>query len=59
MGPFYELETSSPAAPLAPGESVTHCQTTIHFSGDAASLDPIAKAKLGAAISEIQGAFAK
>ena len=59
MGPFYELETSSPAAALAPGESVTHRQTTIHFSGDAALLDPIAKAKLGAAIREIQTAFDK
>ncbi|NIY45616.1 MAG: hypothetical protein GWN22_18560, partial [Gemmatimonadetes bacterium] len=24
LGPFYELETSSPAAALAPGESITH-----------------------------------
>ena len=31
MGPFYELETSSPAAALKPGESITHSQITIHL----------------------------
>jgi hypothetical protein len=29
MGPFYELETSSPAARLKPGESITHDQITV------------------------------
>ena len=31
MGPFYEIESSSPAAALSPGESLTHVQTTIHI----------------------------
>jgi hypothetical protein len=57
LGPFYELETSSPAASLAPGKSITHRQTTIHVSGLAATLDPVAAAKLGASIEQITGAF--
>ena len=33
MGPFFEIESSSPAAALAPGETLTHTQTTIHIEG--------------------------
>src|SRR6185295_10795646 len=33
LGPFYELESSSPAAALAPGQSIEHVHRTIHFSG--------------------------
>ena len=33
MGPFYELETSSPAADLKPGESLSHIQYTLHLTG--------------------------
>ena len=58
LGPFYELETSSPAASLAPGKSITHRQTTVHISGPAAALDPMATAKLGVSIEQITGAFA-
>jgi hypothetical protein len=34
MGPFYELETSSPAAFLASGQSITHVHTTMHIQGE-------------------------
>ena len=34
MGPFYEIETSSPAAALAPGESITHTQRVVHIQGN-------------------------
>jgi hypothetical protein len=47
MGPFYELETSSPAALLQPGESLTHRQTTYHFEGDESKLNSIARKMLG------------
>ncbi len=57
LGPFYELETSSPGAELAPGASLTHRQITAHFAGQSGQLDPIAKAKLGAGIAEICDAF--
>ena len=57
LGPFYELETSSPGAELAPGASLTHRQITVHFAGEASRLDAIAKKTLGASIEEIGGAF--
>jgi hypothetical protein len=58
LGPFYELETSSPGAELAPGASLTHKQVTVHFAGRPEQLDAIAKAKLGAGIGQIRDAFA-
>ena len=57
LGPFYELETSSPAAALAPGESLTHVHRTIHLQSGEESLDPIARALLGVGIEEIIAAF--
>ena len=57
MGPFYELETSSPAAPLAPGESILHIHRTFHFQGDEDSLNEIALSVLGVSLEEIRGAF--
>jgi len=57
LGPFYELETSSPALPLEPGQSMTHVQSTMHFQGDAKSLDSIAQAMLGVSLGEITAAF--
>jgi len=59
LGPFYELETSSPALPLEPSQTLTHVQDTIHLQGDAASLDPIARAVLGVSLEEISSAFGK
>jgi len=59
FGPFYELETSSPAARLSPGESVCHTHRTYHLQGPEADLDPIAKATLGVTIAEIKAAFSK
>jgi hypothetical protein len=52
MGPFYELESSSSAASLMPGEFLTHVHTTCHFEGDHAKLNVIAKAVLGISIDE-------
>jgi hypothetical protein len=57
LGPFYELESSSPAAALSPGESLTHVHRTIHFRGPEAELDPIAKKSLGVSIADITAAF--
>ncbi len=59
LGPFYELETSSPAAALSPGESITHRQTTLHLSGSPEALSPIATSKLGADVKQIETAFAQ
>ncbi|HPD30868.1 MAG TPA: hypothetical protein PLL20_12795 [Phycisphaerae bacterium] len=59
MGPFYELESSSPAAALGPGESLTHTHRTIHLTGPESALDRIAKATLGVSLEEIKTVFRK
>lgn len=58
LGPFYELETSSAAAELAPGESLTHVHQTFHFQGPESELDKIAQATLGVSLERIKTAFA-
>jgi hypothetical protein len=57
MGPFYEIESSSPAAALAPGKSLTHIHRTIHLSGPELALDKVAQATLGVSLDEIKAAF--
>ena len=54
MGPFYEIETSSPALALKPNETGTHISETYHFQGDEAKLDPIAQKVLGVSIKRIK-----
>jgi hypothetical protein len=54
LGPFYELETSSPAAALGPGESLTHVHRTFHFQGERAGLDALARVLLGASLESIE-----
>jgi hypothetical protein len=57
LGPFYELETSSPAAALAPGAQLTHTHVTMHFSGEPKALDAIARKALGVGLADIESAF--
>ncbi len=57
IGPFYELETSSPAAFLSPGESILHVHRTFHFLGRESQLDQISRAVLGVGIQKIKSAF--
>ncbi|HEX8038185.1 MAG TPA: DUF6786 family protein, partial [Chryseosolibacter sp.] len=57
MGPFYELESSSPAKELNPGEKVSHTQTTFHFQGDEKAIDRLATQVLGVSVADIQAAF--
>jgi hypothetical protein len=57
LGPFYEVESLSPAAFLAPGESITHTQITYHFQGNIAGLNKIAQAILGVGLQNIQNIF--
>ena len=59
LGPFYELETSSPAAALKPGETISHIHRTYHLQGPEADLDDIAEATLTVTIAEIKSAFSK
>jgi hypothetical protein len=57
LGGFYELETSSPAAALAPGEQLDHIHRTIHIQGSVQQLDAIALKSLGPSIQQITNAF--
>jgi len=57
LGPFFELETSSPAAALGPGETATHVHTTMHFQGPEKALDGIARKMLGVSLAEIKKTF--
>ncbi len=57
IGPFYELETSSPAAFLSSGESIIHVHRTFHFVGDELQLGQISKAVLGVDVQVIRSVF--
>lgn len=59
MGPFFELESSSPAAALAPGKSLSHLHRTIHLTGPESALDGVARVNLGVSLAEIKAAFKK
>lgn len=53
LGGFYEIESSSPALALAPGETARHVHTTLHVAGDVASLEPLAKTVLGVSLADV------
>jgi hypothetical protein len=54
MGPFYEIESSSPAAALAPGKSLAHVHRTFHLTGPEPDLDKIARKVFGVSLDEIK-----
>ena len=57
LGPFYELETSSPAVALRAGQSLRHRHRTFHFEGPPADLEPIAQAVFGIGLQAITSAL--
>ncbi|HEY4323889.1 MAG TPA: DUF6786 family protein [Mucilaginibacter sp.] len=57
MGPFYEIESVSPAAFLKPNESLSHKHSVFHFTGDKEELNQIALKTLGISLQDIQAAF--
>jgi hypothetical protein len=57
LGAFYEMESSSPAAALAPGKTLEHVHRTLHLRGAPADLDPIARRLLGVSLEQIQTAL--
>jgi hypothetical protein len=59
LGPFYEIESSSPALDLAPGQRYTHVHRTFHFLGAEAELDHFARATLKVGVAELKNAFGK
>lgn len=59
LGPFYELETSSPAAALAPNASINHVHRTFHFQGEEKDLAPLCQTLFSVSLEEVKAAFAK
>jgi hypothetical protein len=57
LGPFYELESVSPAAFLAPGQSLNHRHTVFHFKGEDEVIDPICRKTLGVSLNQIKKVF--
>jgi hypothetical protein len=57
MGPFYEIESVSPAAFLKPREKLSHNHSVFHFIGDKDGLNAIALKTLGISLQDIQAAF--
>ena len=58
LGPFYELETSSPAAALAPGARLSHVHRTFHVQGGHTDLDALARRLLGVSLQAIETSLA-
>ncbi|MBN2505091.1 MAG: hypothetical protein JXQ71_00200 [Verrucomicrobia bacterium] len=59
LGPFYELESSSPPAALKPGQWLEHIHRTVHLSGPEEALDTVAQAALGVTLQDIARALPK
>lgn len=54
MGPFYEVESSSDARALKPGESIQYRQQTMHFEGSREALQALAAKLWGLSLEEVQ-----
>ena len=54
MGPFYEIESSSPALTLKKGQTGTYKQITCHLQGDYAVLKELANQLLGVNLDELK-----
>jgi hypothetical protein len=59
LGPFYEIESSSPAGALAPGKTLEHIHRTVHLTGPEAKLDELARATLGVSLKDSVNALPK
>lgn len=57
LGPFYEIETSSPALALAPSQHYSHSHTTVHLQGSRQALNTIAQQLLAVELKQIEQAF--
>lgn len=53
MGPFYEIESSSPAAMLSAGNRITHTQRIFHITGNEDKLSLITEKLFHYSLSEI------
>jgi hypothetical protein len=53
MGNFYEIESSSPAAALAPGQSLTHVHRTFHLKGNPEQLNQVVLKLFGVGLDAV------
>jgi hypothetical protein len=54
LGAFYEIESLSPAAELAPGAKLVHHHRTFHIQADPTTLGELAKAALGVDLKTVR-----
>ena len=54
LGPFYELESSSPAAELKSRGTLRHIHRTFHFHGDTNDLTRLSRQVLGVGLTRIE-----
>lgn len=59
MGPFYEIESVSPAAFLKPGKKLTHKHSVAHFTGNQQQLDKLSQELLGVTLKQITNTLKK
>jgi hypothetical protein len=59
LGPFYEIESSSPVKELKKGETQTYSQVTCHLEGDYATLSRLAELLLGVKLDDARVAIIK
>ncbi len=57
MGPFYEIESVSPAAFLNPDETLTHNHYVFHFTGNKVALNEISLKLLKTSLDDIVKVF--
>jgi hypothetical protein len=57
LGPFYEIESSSPGLLLKKGQSHTYRQVTLHLQGSYEKLQAIARKYTGADLGEVRKSF--
>lgn len=53
LGPFYELESSSPASFLEPGERMVHVHRVFHFQGKEDELEALCRSVFGVPLEDI------
>lgn len=54
LGTFFELETSSPALALAPGEAAVHTHATSHAVLSPSGLDAVLRSRLGVDLDRVR-----
>jgi hypothetical protein len=54
LGPFYEIESLSPAAPLASGQALVHYHRTVHVQAALPVLAKLAREVLGVDLEAVQ-----